>query len=119
MQQLKFLFITFLVFLSIISLTACGEPATTVKGVVRDESGNAVQAVSVVLESNANASNTEFKKESEQKTGADGSFNFVTITAGASRARLIFEKDGFKRLEKEVKPNSENNLEIILERQLK
>jgi len=66
MSKLTACSITLLVSVSIIFFTAC-DPATRAKGTVRDKTGNPIQDVSIILESNANGPNANFKKESEQK----------------------------------------------------
>jgi hypothetical protein len=94
-------------------LLACGDPVTRAKGTVRDQNGNPLEGVTIVLESNAKG---DLRKEAEQKTKTDGSYSFTEITAPATQAKLIFTKDGFKRSEKEVTPDKENINDIVLER---
>lgn len=107
--------IKLLILFPLIFLAAC-DPVTLANGVVHDESGNSLQDVVVVLESNANGLGDTFRKESVQKTGMDGKFNFVTIMADATRGRLIFKKEGFETQVKDITPNSENHLDIVLTR---
>lgn len=95
-------------------LAAC-DPATQVKGIVRDDNNHPLQQVTVILESDANISGgAALKKESTQKTGADGVFNFVTITAPAGRVRVLIEQEGFKAWQKDIEPNSTTDLGVIV-----
>ncbi len=100
----------------ILLLVACGDPVTRAKGIVRDQNGNLLEGVTIVMESNARG---DFRKEAEQKTKADGSYSFTEITAPATQAKLIFTKDGFKPSKKEITPEKENINDIVLERDLK
>ncbi|RUQ35599.1 MAG: carboxypeptidase regulatory-like domain-containing protein [Candidatus Competibacteraceae bacterium] len=100
--------------LSMILLTAC-DPVTQVKGVVRDDNGHPLQQLAVVLESDAHPSGgVAFQKESEQKTGVDGAFNFVTITAPANQVRVRIEQAGYKSWRKDIEPNSTTDLGVIV-----
>ena len=93
--------------------TAC-EPVTSSKGVVKDVNGALLQDVTVVLEINTTDSTNVFEKKSEQKTKADGAFNFVAISPNAKQSRLTFQKEGYQNLVKELIPNKQNDVEVVL-----
>ena len=97
-------------------LVACGDPVTRAKGTVRDQNGNPLENVTIVMESNARG---ELRKEAEQKTKPDGTFSFTEITAPATLVKLKFTKEGYKLIEKEVTPNQDNIQDIVLERDVK
>lgn len=106
-------FFVFLFLLAVLlSLTACGEPATSVSGTVKDSRGTPIAGVKAVMESERQGG---FRKESEQTTSANGEFNFVTITGSASRIRMTFSKDGYKQAEREIEAGKESRIEIVLE----
>lgn len=96
----------------LLSFTAC-DPVTRANGVVRSREGKPIENVKIVME--GAPENGGFRKESEQVTKADGSFNFVTITEPSVQTRLTFSKEGYKSFQKDITPNRENNLEIVLE----
>lgn len=102
--------------LLIVTFVAACEPSTNVKGIVKDKSGAALADVSVTMFSSANDSAAgEKKKESEQKTDEHGKFNFVTLTPGAKKVILVFTKQGFRTVEKEIPANITNELNVVLE----
>lgn len=100
----------------IVAAAACGDPITNATGIVKDENGNPLAEVKVLMESNGN-SNGDFMKESEQVTKNDGAFDFGEITAPADKVRLIFSKEGYKTFTKELTPNRDNNFDVKLEKQ--
>lgn len=100
----------------ILLLAACGDPVTRAKGTVRDQNGNPLESVTIVMESNAKG---DLRKEAEQKTKPDGTFSFTEITAPATQVKLKFTKDGFKMFEKDITPNQDNTQDIVLERDVK
>ena len=96
------------------ALFAC-EPATSSQGIVKNANGELLENVTVVLEVSTSDSNSGFEKKSEQKTKADGAFNFVAITPNAKQSRLVFQKEGYQTLVKELIPKKLNNVEAVLE----
>ncbi|HEX8736594.1 MAG TPA: carboxypeptidase-like regulatory domain-containing protein [Pyrinomonadaceae bacterium] len=96
---------------------ACESAVTTADGNVRDQNGRPLDGVTIIMESDANAG--AFKKESEQRTSADGKFNFVTITAGAKQVRLTFTKEGYKTKQADIAANKQNVSDIVLEPEIK
>ena len=96
---------------------ACESAVTTASGNVSDQNGKPLAGVTVTMESDANTG--AFKKESEQRTSADGKFNFVTITAGAKQVRLTFTKEGYKTKQVDIAANKENAREVVLEPETK
>lgn len=93
---------------------ACGDPVTRAGGVVRDETGSPLADVRIVMESSDDGSS--FAKETEQVTKPDGSFDFIEITAPAKKVRLVFSKQGFKDVTREVTPSGENKIEVKMEK---
>jgi len=103
------------IFCLLIFTFAC-EPSTNVKGIVRDKSAVALADVTVTMFSVADSNNAaNKKKESEQKTDALGKFNFVTLTPGAKTITLVFTKQGFRTVEKDVPANIESAFDVVLE----
>ncbi len=101
-------------FLLTLALVGC-DPATQAKGTLRDGNGHPLSGVVVVLRSRGDAAlGSPLQKEVKQTTGADGSFNFVTITASAHQASLLINKAGYKEVTKELKLNRENDLQVIV-----
>ncbi|MFZ1325959.1 MAG: carboxypeptidase-like regulatory domain-containing protein [Candidatus Contendobacter sp.] len=101
-------------FLLALALVGC-DPATQAKGTLRDGNGNPLSGVVVVLQSRGDAAlGSPLQKEVKQTTGTDGSFNFVTITASAHQASLVISKAGYKEVTKKLKPNRENDLQVIV-----
>jgi Carboxypeptidase regulatory-like domain len=96
---------------------ACESPVTTASGNVRDQNGKLLDGVTVIMESDVNQG--AFKKESEQRTSADGKFNFVTITAGAKKVRLTLTKEGYKTKQADIAANKENVADVVLEPDIK
>ena len=90
---------------------ACGDPATLAEGVVVDSKGKPVEGVEVVMESEIAGG---YRKESEQETGKDGKFNFVTITGAARIIRLRFTKDGYAEKTQNIPALQRSSHEIIL-----
>lgn len=114
--MLKRNFVAIFGLLILLTVASCGDPITRSSGVVKDESGTPVADVKVVMESNGN-SNGEFMKESEQITKADGVFDFGEITEPADKVRLVFTKEGYKSVTKDVTPNKNNEFDVNLEKQ--
>jgi hypothetical protein len=112
MRQITRFRILFLCGLSVLMMSACGDPVTRAKGTVRDAAGTPLAGVTVVLESNDRG---DFAKEEDQTTGADGTFSFINITAPATKARLVFEKQGYEKLEKEIRVNKDNSVDVTLQ----
>lgn len=100
-----------LIFLVVIAC-ACGEAATLADGIVVDSEGKPVEGVEVVMESEIAGG---YRKESEQKTGADGKFNFVTITGDSRIVRLRFEKAGFRDETKSIPALEKSTHRIVLD----
>jgi 5-hydroxyisourate hydrolase-like protein (transthyretin family) len=108
-RKSSFLVLTF----SMLLFVACESSVTTAGGNVRDQNGKPLEGVTVTMESDGNQG--AFKKEAEQMTGADGKFNFVTITAGAGQVRLTFTKEGYQTKQADIAANKENAPEVVLE----
>lgn len=94
---------------------ACGDPVTRASGIVRDENGNPLPGVRVVMESIKN-NRAEYSRETEQLTQAGGGFDFMEITAPAEKVRLVFSKEGFNQTIRDITPSGENKLDIKLEK---
>jgi len=92
--------------------TSCGDPATMASGEVVDTSGKPIEGVVVVLESEIAGG---YRKESEQKTGGDGKFNFVTITGAAKVVRLRFTKEGYFEKTQKIPALEESSNHIELQ----
>ncbi|HUF04363.1 MAG TPA: hypothetical protein VMM38_09335 [Aridibacter sp.] len=92
---------------------SCGDPATIANGEVRDELGSPLEGVEVVMESEIADG---FRKESEQKTGSDGKFNFVTVTGAARVVRLRFNKEGFREEIRGIPAMQSSSHRIVLNR---
>jgi hypothetical protein len=105
-------FIVFALLLAAFS-SAC-EPVTRVRGTVRDKNGTPVADVVITMYSSSEGPD-EKKKESEQKTDPAGKFNFVSVTPGAKNVLLIFRKDGYVTVEKEITGNVQSDLDVVLE----
>ena len=103
-----------LLFSLLMMFIAC-EPVTSSKGLVRDAKGDFLKDVTVVLEINTTDSNNGFEKKSEQKTDEKGAFNFVTMSPSAKQSRLVFQKEGYQTLVKELVPNKQNDVEVALQ----
>jgi hypothetical protein len=113
-QKSSFLLLVF----TILFLSAC-EAATRAAGSVKDKTGQQIAGVTVIMESNASEANGGFRKESEQKTMPDGTYNFVTITGAATQARLTFSKEGYKTQQLVIKANEANVVDVVLEADIK
>jgi len=108
-------FLSGLLLLAVLTIAAaCGDPATLASGEVLDESGSPIEGVEVVMESEIAGG---YRKESEQKTGKDGKFNFVTITGPAKIVRLRFTKEGFQEFTKVIPPLERSDHKITLKRE--
>lgn len=94
-----------------ISTAACGDPATMANGVVDDEQGNPLPGVEVVMESQIAGG---FRKESEQSTGEDGKFNFVSVTGAARLVRLRFSKEGYEETTLDIPARESSTHKVVL-----
>lgn len=97
---------------------AC-DAATQAAGKVKDQNGQQLGDVIVTMESSGNESGGGFKKEAEQTTKPDGTYNFVTVTGAATKARLTFAKEGYKTRQIDIKANEENVVDVVLEPDIK
>ncbi len=99
-------------------LSAC-DPATQVAGNVRDKNGKEIAEAMVIMESTESGANGSFKKEAEQKTKPDGTYNFVTITGAANKARLTFSKEGYITRQIDIEVNKKTVLDVVMEPDVK
>lgn len=98
---------------SCLASAAC-DPATIAKGVVVDDQGRQLEGVEVILESEIAGG---YRKESQQKTGPDGEFSFVTITGSARVVRLRFTKPGYKEETESIPALNESSHRIVLQKE--
>ena len=100
------------IFLTLFAFSGCGNPSTVAEGVVRNQIGEPVEEVTVVMESEVAGG---YRKESEQITGPDGRFSFETTTGTATIIRLRFTKDGFEEITRKIPAHQETALDVTLE----
>lgn len=100
-----------------VSCKSFGDPVIKIRGVVRDSRGNPLESATTRLEREKDG---EIRKvDLDQITKSDGSFEFSVVGALPENTRVSVKKEGFKTFGKRLEQAGKQDLNIILESEVK
>lgn len=93
--------------IALVATIAC-DPTLKVKGTVHDRQGNPLEDVTVTLQS-------EGRGPHRSVTAKDGSFGIGIVGADPRQTKLLFQKEGYKTLEKPLSNERASEVHVTLE----